>query len=77
MGAIPRVSDVIPESGERPRLQEIEGIVPSLTEEIVGCNFAPRCKFATQQCMDMAPELVEQYPDHKVSCWESDRVLAP
>jgi peptide/nickel transport system ATP-binding protein len=77
MGAIPRVSDAIPESGERPRLQEIEGIVPSLTEEIVGCNFAPRCKFATQQCMDMAPDLVEQYPDHKVSCWESDRVSAP
>ena len=77
MGAIPRVSDVIPESGERPRLQEIEGIVPSLTDEIVGCNFAPRCKFATQQCMEMAPDLVEQYPDHKVSCWESDRVSAP
>jgi peptide/nickel transport system ATP-binding protein len=77
MGAIPRVSDAIPESGERPRLQEIEGIVPSLTEEIVGCNFAPRCKFATQQCIDMAPDLVEKYPDHKVSCWESDRVSAP
>ena len=77
MGAIPRVSDVIPESGERLRLQEIEGIVPSLTEEIVGCNFAPRCKFSTQQCMDMAPDLVEQYPDHQVSCWERERVSAP
>ena len=32
--------------GDRVRLQEIPGMVPSLIEQIPGCLFAPRCSYA-------------------------------
>ena len=75
LASISRVSDTNPKSGKRPRLQEIEGIVPSLKEEIVGCAFAPRCRYATERCVAEAPELVEKAPDHWMTCWETDRLV--
>ena len=40
MRAIPRLDIDAEEGGTRPRLQEIPGIVPRLTQPIVGCAFA-------------------------------------
>ncbi len=73
MGSIPRLNEAA-ETGVRRRLQEIEGTVPSLNQEIVGCAFAPRCAFAVARCHVSAPVLEEKRPGHRVACWESARL---
>jgi peptide/nickel transport system ATP-binding protein len=56
------------------RLQEIPGMVPALTDLPVGCTFAPRCAFATDQCIAAYPPFAEKAPGHWAACWHSDRV---
>ena len=34
-----------------------------------GCNFAPRCEFATPDCFTQAPDLEMVDADHAVACW--------
>ena len=58
----------------RPRLAEIPGIVPALTQPIAGCAFAPRCGFATERCRTTPPALMEFGAAHQVACWEARRV---
>jgi len=53
----------------RQRLQEIEGIVPSLVELPGGCNFHPRCPEAMPICRDRGPVPITQDRDHHVRCW--------
>jgi len=60
----------------RKRLAEIAGTVPSLSEPIVGCAFAPRCGFAMAHCRIESPPLEEKAAAHFAACWESDRVVA-
>jgi peptide/nickel transport system ATP-binding protein len=62
--------------GERIRLAEIAGTVPSLSERIVGCAFAPRCGYATARCRSESPPLEEKGVDHLAACWEADRIVA-
>jgi peptide/nickel transport system ATP-binding protein len=76
MRAIPRLDIEADAAGTRPRLQEIPGLVPRLTQPIVGCAFAPRCSFATERCRAEAPPLVDVGAGHTVACWEVDRVRA-
>lgn len=55
----------------KERLQTIEGMVPSLFELPVGCNFQDRCKYASEQCRTSEPRL-EPHADgqhHLVSCF--------
>jgi len=75
MASIPRI-DKEAGGGEetRRRLDEIPGIVPSLREKIMGCPFAPRCRFVTDQCRHVDPPLVEETAGHWVACWGTDRV---
>ncbi len=58
------------------RLAEIAGTVPSLSEPIVGCAFAPRCAYATLRCQTENPPLEEKLRGHWAACWESERMLA-
>ena len=62
------------ERGTRRRLAEIAGTVPSLSEPITGCAFAPRCHFATARCRAYSPVLEEKAAAHFAACWESQRV---
>ena len=62
--------------GVGSRLTEIAGTVPSLSEEIVGCAFAPRCAYATLRCQNEYPPFEEKAPGHRAACWESERLLA-
>ena len=71
MGSIPRLNEAAEAGPERRRLQEIEGMVPALNQEIVGCAFAPRCSFAVDRCRAEAPTLEEKRPEHLAACWES------
>src|SRR5258708_3807114 len=58
-------------AGTRPRLQEIPGLVPLLTQPIVGCAFAARCSLATERCRTQAPPVVDAGGGHTVACWEA------
>lgn len=51
------------------RLAAIDGMMPDPTELPVGCKFADRCKYATEQCRATLPELVELEDGHKVRCF--------
>ena len=53
----------------RQRLQEIEGIVPSLYNLPAGCSFCPRCPKAMETCRDNAPDLKTLNSAHQVRCW--------
>jgi peptide/nickel transport system ATP-binding protein len=76
MRAIPRLDAEAEVAGRRPRLQEIPGIVPLLTQPIPGCAFAPRCPFAVERCRVEAPPLIEVANGHVSACWEVARVVA-
>jgi peptide/nickel transport system ATP-binding protein len=70
MRAIPRLDVEADAAGTRPRLQEIPGLVPILTQPIVGCAFAARCELATDRCRAMPPPFVDAGGGHTVACWE-------
>jgi peptide/nickel transport system ATP-binding protein len=75
MASIPRLELMRGGSGEtKRRLQEIPGIVPSLTNLPSGCTFAPRCPFADDRCRREAPPYEEKRPAHCAACWHSERL---
>jgi peptide/nickel transport system ATP-binding protein len=59
-----------------PRLAEIQGTVPSLREEILGCPFAARCTFATDICRREMPAFEEKEAGHFAACFHSNQVAA-
>ena len=50
-------------------LVPIEGMVPTPTEIIQGCAFAPRCPRVMQICREQEPLLREIQPGHQAACW--------
>ena len=65
MASIPRADA----SFETESLNEIHGVVPSLTDLPAGCHFAPRCPEAIEICRAKAPALETVDPGHRVACW--------
>ena len=63
IGAIPRLR-YWPD-----RLTAIEGAPPSLTEEIAGCPFYPRCGWRVPHCQVENPPLLEILSRHTCACW--------
>ncbi|MGH3185955.1 MAG: ABC transporter ATP-binding protein [Streptosporangiaceae bacterium] len=62
--AIPRL--------ERPAhspLPVIGGRPPDLAALPSGCSFAPRCRYAADDCRATSPPLAEQEPGHRWACW--------
>jgi peptide/nickel transport system ATP-binding protein len=64
MAAIPR-----PGVGDRRRLQEIPGMVPSLAELPRACAFADRCPRADERSRTAVPPLEALRPQHLVACF--------
>lgn len=50
------------------RLDAIPGAVPHPLNLPKGCKFAPRCKYATDKCSEIEPELLELEDGHNVRC---------
>ncbi len=50
------------------RLETIQGQPPTLTQQIEGCRFNPRCNFCTNKCTTKVPELIEIAPNHYSAC---------
>jgi peptide/nickel transport system ATP-binding protein len=66
LGAIPGVAST---DGSNRRLQEIPGLVPTLTAPPDHCVFAERCPRADDRTRSEVPELREIRPDHHVRCF--------
>ncbi|KPH76769.1 MULTISPECIES: ABC transporter ATP-binding protein [Bacillaceae] len=65
--SLPRI-----DSESRERLLNIEGQPPNLIHPPSGCNFHPRCPFATEQCKLIDPELTKRSSNHFVACLLSE-----
>lgn len=61
--SLPRI-----DSESRKRLQNIEGQPPNLIHPPSGCNFHPRCPFATEQCKKVDPPLTDRARNHAAAC---------
>ena len=55
-------------------LQTIAGAPPDLTAIPPGCAFAPRCRFATEACLQAVPEAVAIAPGHLARCIRTEEV---
>ena len=66
LGSVPKLGSSL--DGTETRLQEIPGLVPSLTQKLQGCVFASRCAYATDLCRSVSPGLEEKAPGHIVAC---------
>ena len=54
-------------------LPSIPGSVPDLAAMPEGCRFAPRCKYATDKCRKLNPELFQIGENHRCRCWLMDK----
>lgn len=61
----------VPVLGRKDRqvLVPIKGMVPSPTEQIVGCPYAARCPTVMDKCREERPELKEHQAGHFAACW--------
>lgn len=51
------------------KLSTIEGVPPTIQEEISGCRFNPRCTNCVPEiCTSKTPELIEKTPNHFSAC---------
>ena len=62
--SIPRL-----DSPANVRLESIPGSVPHPLDLPKGCKFAPRCKYATEKCMNEEPELVKVNETQEIRCF--------
>jgi oligopeptide transport system ATP-binding protein len=62
MNAVPNVDD------DDFQIQAIPGSFPNLTENIPGCRFHPRCKYARERCKTEVPGQIEYEAGHFVCC---------
>jgi peptide/nickel transport system ATP-binding protein/oligopeptide transport system ATP-binding protein len=67
--------DSVPVFGRKGEkvLVPIEGIVPTPTEAIQGCAFAPRCPRAESICSTKEPRLEQLELGHLAACWVAAR----
>ena len=67
MHSIPRLDNV------GATLKPIPGVVPHPLALPKGCKFAPRCKYATQRCLEQEPALREVTPGQKIRCFYPEK----
>jgi peptide/nickel transport system ATP-binding protein len=64
LAAVPTVA-----VGTRTTLATIPGAPPDLANPAAHCRFAPRCAYATQQCLDQMPALESDGSGHGFACF--------
>ncbi|MDN7226690.1 ABC transporter ATP-binding protein [Planococcus liqunii] len=67
LNSVPNVDD--PEF----ELEPIPGNMPGLNEDIPGCRFHPRCKFAMDKCKVMVPPEFHLSDGHSATCWLNEK----
>ena len=68
MTSIPRLDTPV-----GARLEAIPGAVPHPLNRPKGCKFAPRCKYATEKCMNEEPKLELAEDNHLIRCFYPDK----
>lgn len=68
MTSIPRLDTPV-----GARLESIPGAVPHPLNLPKGCKFAPRCKYATEKCMNEEPKLELAEDNHLIRCFYPDK----
>lgn len=68
MTSIPRLDTPV-----GARLEAIPGAVPHPLNFPKGCKFAPRCKYATEKCMNEEPKLELAEDNHLIRCFYPDK----
>lgn len=68
MTSIPRLDTPV-----GARLEAIPGAVPHPFNLPKGCKFAPRCKYATEKCMNEEPKLELAEDNHLIRCFYPDK----
>jgi len=58
------------------RLVAIKGCVAAPGEHPSGCSFAPRCHWATPECSETVPSLVDVGPDQRARCIRVEAIAA-
>ena len=59
--------DSIP--SDRAKLKTIQGQPPTLSQNILGCRFNPRCEFCMDICKQNIPQLTNIAENHKSACF--------
>ena len=57
--------------GKKQELEPIKGSTPDPYDRPNGCQFAPRCGYATEQCMQEMPPETEIGPGHFCRCFHN------
>ncbi len=70
LAAVPRLDELIADSGRHLRLTELPGGVPGITARPRGCPFTPRCPLATPRCGETMPPMTHISASRMVACWE-------
>ena len=68
MTSIPRLDTPV-----GARLEAIPGAVPHPLNLPKGCKFAPRCKYATEKCLNEEPKLELAENNHLIRCFYPDK----
>jgi oligopeptide/dipeptide ABC transporter ATP-binding protein len=70
LGSMPRLDHTTSE-----KLVSIPGRPPE-SSDMLGCVFAPRCRYADQKCVAEMPPITQLDAAHQVRCWHWPRVAA-
>jgi len=62
IGALPKI-------GDKSYKISAPGAPPSLLNPPKGCRFHPRCSYATEECREFVPRLVDIDTNHRVACF--------
>jgi peptide/nickel transport system ATP-binding protein/oligopeptide transport system ATP-binding protein len=66
LGSIPRLD------ADRSRLATIDGTVPTIDCQPLGCGFSPRCPFADRRCRETPPPALRAITQgHYAACWKA------
>ena len=57
------------DTGRRQALQPIEGSPPNMLSEPASCPFAPRCRYAQEDCLASLPLLRNVGPEQRAACF--------
>jgi len=49
--------------------QQVDRVLPRLSQERRSCSFAPRCAWRFGACLEAQPEPFEVGPDHRTRCF--------
>ncbi|MGC8930801.1 MAG: oligopeptide/dipeptide ABC transporter ATP-binding protein [Dictyoglomus sp.] len=59
----------MPKIGDKSYKISAPGAPPSLLNPPKGCRFHPRCSYATEECREFVPRLVDIDTNHRVACF--------